>query len=75
MLKFFRDSSSTFPEATKQHALLRITSIFLFSMKNQVIAHEYIKLNKLNALLQSLFETNFSMNVSIHLMIDLRFKA
>jgi hypothetical protein len=75
MLKTSRDSSSTFPEATKQHALLRITPFFLSQMENQVIAHEYIKLNKLNALLQSLFGTNFSVDVSIRLMIDLRFEA
>ncbi len=75
MLKTSGDPSPTFPEATKQHALLRITPFFLSQMENQVIAHEYIKLNKLNALLQSLFGTNFSVDVSIRLMIDLRFEA
>lgn len=75
MLKTSRDSSSAFPEATKQHALLRFTPFFLSQMENQVIAHEYIKLYKLNALLQSLFGTNFSMDVSIRFMIDLRFEA
>jgi hypothetical protein len=44
-------------------------------MENQVIAHEYIKLNKLIALLQSLFGTNFSVDVSIRLLIDVRFEA
>ena len=44
-------------------------------MENQVIEREYIKLNKLNALLQALFGTNFSMDVSTRLLIDIRFEA
>ena len=42
-------------------------------MENQVIAHEYIKLKKLNALLKSLFGTNFFVDVSIRIMIDVHF--
>ena len=37
-------------------------------MENQVISNQYIKLNKLNALLQSLFGTNYSVDVSTRLL-------
>ena len=44
-------------------------------MENQVIAREYINLNRLNALLRTLFGTNFSVDVSICHLIDERFEA